>query len=108
MLLLQAFVGWLNVFVALAGVLLCAAFFFRSRFMTVLILGFGLEAIVDVFYRVSSLTIGLGGYSSRRMGAVYFVAALIGLLARVVILGGLVGVFSDLPRRAGDAAPPKP
>jgi hypothetical protein len=107
---LQEAVGWLHPLVALAGVVVCAVNLHRSRWMWILVAGFGLEAAVSAAYRAFALLMGRGVLSYSSMGALFFLMSLLGLAAAAAIVGGLAAVLADPGGVAPvkRAAPPDP
>jgi hypothetical protein len=96
-----------NVLLALAGVVVCALYLARSRWVLPILVGFGLEALTAAFYMLAALLMsrGLASYSS--LGLVYGAASVIGLTGRAAVLCGLAGAQSQLrPAAGGVPAPP--
>lgn len=106
--LAQTLVSWLGVFVAAGGAVLSALHLGRSRWVMVLTGGFAAEAVVLAFYRVGVMFMRNAIFSPRMMSFAFLAASIVGLLARLAVVAGAVGVVAELPRSATDSAPQAP
>ena len=97
--ILREAVGWLSVLVALGGFVVCATQLGRVRWAGVLMGGFGLQALVSVFYRFFSL-LASRSTTPPGIGAGLALVSLIGVLGSVAIVVGVAGLLSEA-RRAG-------
>jgi hypothetical protein len=98
---LQYMLGWLGFLVSAAGLVVTALHFRRSRWGWLLVLGFGVETGVSLFYRLPPAM--LGGYGGG-MQAIYLLMSLVGLAGRAALVGGVAGVL--LERGTAAALPP--
>ncbi len=96
--ILREAVGWLSVLIALGGFVVCATQLGRVRWAGVLVGGFGLQALVSIFYRVFSLFAMRA--TTAGIGAGLALVSLIGVLGSVAIVVGVAGLLSEA-RRAG-------
>ncbi len=102
--------GWLSLLPAIAGLVVCVVYLRRSRWVPVLLGGFGLELLVAIFYRLATLGMMRGGMTGASFAMNVLAASMVGLLARFLVVGGLAGLLSDLVARppavaAADAPP---
>ena len=105
--LAQALVSWLGVFVAGLGAVLSALHLGRSRWVMVIFGGFAVETAVLAFYRVGVMFMLNSIFSPRMMSLAFLAAGVAGLLARAAVVGGVVGVVSELPRSSTTGPAPK-
>jgi len=91
--------GWLSVLVSLGAAAFCATRLGRVPWAGVLMAGFGLQALVSVFFRVVTL---FAGHGLSSLGPGLALASLLGIAGHVTIVVGVVGLLSQpgpAPRR---------
>jgi hypothetical protein len=92
--LLQDIPAWLNILVAASGALVSALNLKRSRWAMVLLGGF----VVEIVALLSSLAAMVGlrnGAAREGIGLVFGAAALLGIVGKASVVGGLAGVLSE-------------
>jgi hypothetical protein len=93
--IMQELVAWLHVLVNIAAVIVCLMHVGRSVWARILAAGFALELLVSVVFRIGSyLAATLANRGA--LNVFYFIASLLQLVASVVIVGGLFGLFSQV------------
>jgi hypothetical protein len=90
--------GWLNILVAAAGVVVTTLCLGRSKWVPLLLGGFGVEAAMSVFYRLRAMG-GVRGMDEWQF--VYVLSSIIYLAARAAIVAGVAGLLWE---RRGQAA----
>ncbi len=101
--MLQEIPAWLGVLVALGGMIACAASVGRTSWATVLVGGFFGEAIAMVFPRLAMWAVRGGIMTMASIGPALLLSSLIGLAGRVAVVGGVVGLLSDLRSATGQS-----
>jgi hypothetical protein len=91
----QEAIGWLHVLVALAAVVVCAVNLQRSRWVLVLLAGFGIEAAVSLVYRAMSLLMARGTLVYANVTAIFLLISFVGIVGSATIVGGLAGLLAD-------------
>lgn len=92
---LQEAIGWLHVLVALAGVVVCAVNLHRSRWVLVVLAGFGIEAGVSLVYRAVSILMARGTLAYANVGTLFLLISFVGIVGSATIVGGLAGLLAD-------------
>src|SRR5258708_36916102 len=95
----QNLVWWLDLFVAVAGVVFTATHLKRSRWARLLFAGFLVRAIVDLATKVALP--GLVARSSSdfsRVPLFFLASSILGVMAYAVLVLGVAGLLSELSR----------
>jgi hypothetical protein len=93
-------IGWLAVIPAVAAVLVCVMHLQRSRWVSVLLAGFGANAVLAILSRVAMpILTGALSLSPNTMAVAYGALSLFNVLADAIVVWGLWGLLSsDAPR----------
>lgn len=103
---LQQAVGWLDVLVALAGVVVCAVNLGRSRWVWVLLGGFGIDAFVSTAFRVSSILMGTGTLTYSHLGELFLLLSFLGIVGSTAIVAGLALLLREVSGATKPGRPP--
>lgn len=82
--------GWLNVLVSAAGAVVSATYVVRSRWAVLLLMGFGTEMTLSLFYRLREVS---GLFRSTSWESVYLVVSLLALVGHAAVVIGLAGLL---------------
>src|SRR5262249_47105148 len=98
--LLTEIPAWLSVLTGVAGVVVSAMNIGRTRWATVLLVGFLAETLSMAFSRLALVVVRQRLTTVATLGAAFFLASLIGLAGRVAVVAGVTGLLSELRTRA--------
>lgn len=92
---LQAALGWLQVLVALVGVVVCIVNLGRSRWVYVLLGGFAIDGFVSAAFRVSSWLMARGTLDYSRDQWAFVLLSFLGVIGSSAIVGGLALLLAE-------------
>ncbi len=101
LMMLQEIPAWLGVLVAACGMIACAASIGRTSWAGVLAGGFFGEAVGMAFPRLAVWAVRGSVMTMASIGPALVISSLIGLAGRVAVVGGVVGLLSELRNAAG-------
>jgi hypothetical protein len=96
---LTGLLAWLHLLPSIGGLAVGIANIGRSRWAPLLAAGFGVEVLVQLYYRVATLAIGAGAMRPMGIGAGFALASLLGFAGAVAIVIGVAGLLNDARRR---------
>jgi hypothetical protein len=96
--LLRDAIGWLAILPPFVGCAVCAMHLGRSRFVPLLLGGFGVHTAVLLFFRLA-VFLQTQGQLGSGIQMVYALASLVSLLASAAVVAGVAGLLAESARQ---------